>query len=824
MRDERVWSPRRKKAARRASNRRQALLGETLEPRLALTQTTGLFHNDPGTSDGYVLFSPNTSSSTYLIDKSGSVVHQWQSAYTPGLMGYLLPDGSLIRDAAPHGQGGNGSIKAAGAGGLLERFDWSGTKTWQFAYDSSTHLAHHDFAVLPNGNVLLVAWELKTATEATQAGRNPQLPGPGYLYPDSIVEVHPNLVSGGGDIVWEWHVWDHLVQQFDGTKNNWHGPTGVADHPELINVNYVSTGDVGGGAAQDWNHTNGIDYNPDLDQIVVSVREFSEVWIIDHSTTTAEAAGHTGGRSGHGGDLLYRWGNPQTYGHGTAADRVFYYQHDAKWIPDGLPGAGDITVFNNGFGRPGTNVSEADEFTPPMPDANGNYPLVSQSYAPSALTWHYVAPVADFSPIISGVQRLPNGDTLVTYGVDGTMVEVTAGGQEVWRYVNPYTGAGTLGPMDSIPSLGLSQPGLSALRTNFVFQAAQYPRSFVTQLPSTILGRYLFYQGSPRYDTTGTPQTPLPFSDDNAIAPDKSAYLPGSGATTFANVSSYTLGINGLMVDLAGTHGTIAASDFTFKTGNNNSPSTWTTVAAAATVTTRPGAGTGGSDRIEITFPNNAIQGTWLEVIVKGNDALGGNDTNTGLAASNVFFWANALADDGTTPDDIGAYWTTATDESDARNNHTTLLANIPITNIHDYNRDGKVNAIDQLASRNNATTNVSAPHILNISGAGPFAPDAGSTASPAEATASAPIVEGTTALPSGLSLAISLPSSVPPWLQGRLQNVLDSAPMVRVLHNLEQANTPASRQILLTIEQIGDKYNLHDDVLDGILVELGLE
>jgi hypothetical protein len=326
----------------------------------------------------------------------------------------------LIRDAAPHGQGGNGSIQAAGAGGLLERFDWDGNKTWEFAYDSPTHLAHHDFEVMPNGNILLIAWELKAEAEATQAGRDPNLPGPGFLYPDHIVEVLPDLINGGGTVVWEWHVWDHLVQEFDITKDNWHGPTGVEDHPELIDVNYVSTADVGAGDAQDWTHANGIDYNAELDQIVLSVREFSEFWIIDHSTTTAEAAGHTGGDSGRGGDLLYRWGNPQAYDRGDADDRILYYQHDPQWIPDGLPGAGNITVFNNGFGQPGTDQSHAVEMTPPV-DVNGNYPIdAGQPFGPAAATWTYTAPVGDFSAIISGAQRLPNGNTLVDYGVKGT--------------------------------------------------------------------------------------------------------------------------------------------------------------------------------------------------------------------------------------------------------------------------------------------------------------------------------------------------------------------------------------------------------------------
>ncbi len=171
-------------SARRSGRRRQSasrrsrrLTCERLEGRLLLAQTTGLFFNDPGASDGYTLFSPNQTDTTYLIDKDGVVQHEWQSAYTPGLLGYMLEDGSLIRASAPNGQGGNGDINAAGSGGLIERWDWEGTKIWEYAYDSPTVLQHHDFEVMPNGNVLLIAWELKSESspfgmELTQAGRD----------------------------------------------------------------------------------------------------------------------------------------------------------------------------------------------------------------------------------------------------------------------------------------------------------------------------------------------------------------------------------------------------------------------------------------------------------------------------------------------------------------------------------------------------------------------------------------------------------------------------------------------------------------------------
>jgi len=146
-------------------------------------------------------------------------------------------------------------------------------------------MSHHDVKTLPNGNVLLIAWEIKTLYEAIVAGRNPNYVSDQGLWPDHVIEVEPTGPTSG-DIVWEWHVWDHLIQDFDPTKENYGV---VGDHPELVDINY--------GASQklDIMHTNSIDYNEDFDQIMVSVCFYNEIWVIDHSTTTEEAAGHTGG-------------------------------------------------------------------------------------------------------------------------------------------------------------------------------------------------------------------------------------------------------------------------------------------------------------------------------------------------------------------------------------------------------------------------------------------------------------------------------------------------------------------------------------------------
>jgi ELWxxDGT repeat protein len=262
---------------------------------------------------------------------------------------------------------------------------------------------------------------------------------------------------------------------------------------------------------------------------------------------------------------------------------------------------------------------------------------------------------------------------------------------------------------------------LNLIDTNDGFVAT--PQAVVTIVNDEhgIAGKSLFYKGSSKWNVTNG----ATFSDDNAIAPDKSAYLPGAATSTFANVSSYWRGINGLMVDVAGAHGPITANDFIFKIGNNNSPNTWTPAPAPTLVTTRIGAGTGGSDRVELIWADNAIQSTWLEIIVRGNDALGGSNGNTGLLASDVFFFGSALGDAGA--DNDGAFSVTSADEINARNNPKMFIATR--SDVNDFNRDGSVSSTDQIIARNNATTLGNQLKFLVVGGGGPFAPVSSSNA-----------------------------------------------------------------------------------------------
>ena len=374
----------------------------------------------PTTDAGYNLFAPIGSTNTYLIDETGATVYTWTSSYRPGLSVYLLAGGNLLRT----GNVGASTFNTGGAGGIVQEITPDNTVTWEYEYSDSLVRQHHDIEPLPNGNVLLIAWELKTEAEAIAAGRNPSLiSDEDTLWPDHLIEVNPTTDT----IVWEWHVWDHLIQDYDNTKPNYGV---VADHPELIDLNFTLN------TKADWNHINAVDYNAEFDQILLSVHNFSEIWIIDHSTTTAQAAGHSGGDSGKGGDLLYRWGNPQSYDAGSADDQQLFVQHDAEWIPSGYPGEGNILVFNNGQGRSDGNYSSVDEIVPPVDDA-GVYSLTTGSaYEPTVPTWSYTAatPTDFYATNISGAQRLFNGNTLICDGPNGDFFEVTSDKETVWSY------------------------------------------------------------------------------------------------------------------------------------------------------------------------------------------------------------------------------------------------------------------------------------------------------------------------------------------------------------------------------------------------------
>ena len=415
----------------------------------------GLRTKTPAAEDGYVYFAPLLSDTTYLINMDGQVVHTWKSDYAPSAWVYQLDNGDLLRGGrepdVPVFSGG-------GQGGRIQQFTWDGELVWDFSFANEDHLLHHDVAILPNGNLLALAWEPKTVEESGQAGRRPEMTPEAGVWPDMILEFEPQPPDNAR-IVWEWHMWDHTVQDYDESLANYGNPS---DHPELVDINaggeapelsdeelarlralgYVPPDTTQEDLSSDLMHTNAIFYNPHLDQIAISVHRYSEMWIIDHSTTTTEAAGRTGGRWERGGDLLYRWGNPSMYDRGDADDQQLFAQHDVRWISEGLPGAGHILVFNNNNPGPDGQHSAVVELEPPADDM-GRYVIPETApYGPTTPLWSYTAPdkTSFHSNFISGAQRLPNGHTLITSGAQGRFFEVTPEGEIVWEYATPYSG------------------------------------------------------------------------------------------------------------------------------------------------------------------------------------------------------------------------------------------------------------------------------------------------------------------------------------------------------------------------------------------------
>jgi len=396
----------------------------------AKSQPVGVVTHSAGSDDrGYVLFSPVTSDTSYLIDKNGGIVHTWASSSEPGLTAYLLPDGSLLRTGKYNNQ--YFTERYGSQGGIIERYDWDGKKLWSYVISDSIQTQDHDVCYLPNGNIIVVAWEKISKAEAIANGRDPKLLAD-ELWSAKLIEIQP-IGPDKAKIVWQWRLWDHLVQDFDATKPHYGI---VADHPELMNLNYTNTF---GMMLIDWIHLNAVTYNPTLNQVMISSHNLCEIYIIDHSTNSTQAAGHYGGLYRKGGDLLYRWGNPAAYNRGTRQDQQLFGQHAPKWIPDGYRYANKIIMLNNGGLRPGGLYSSVEIISPPV-DAKGNYVISpGASFGPKTGLWHYQAadPENFFTQTMGSAQMLDNGNVLICEANKGTFFEIDTAQNVVWKYINP---------------------------------------------------------------------------------------------------------------------------------------------------------------------------------------------------------------------------------------------------------------------------------------------------------------------------------------------------------------------------------------------------
>lgn len=398
----------------------------------SFSQTVGVKEYQMGAYEGYNIVHPLSYDSTYLIDNCGHIVNQWASTFSNSTFAEITEQGTIIRSFVdPNAT----SFLAGGAAGIIQEHDWNGNLLWQYTMSNNNVRLHHDIEILPNGNLLVIAWEKKNSLECIAAGRIPGTLATNEMWPTVIYELEI-VYPSSANIVWEWHAWDHLVQDYD-TLANFYG--NIQTNYDRIDVN---KGNQYNGA--DWVHVNAIHYNVDLDHILLSAPMFDEIWMIDHGTTTSEAADSVGGNRGVGGDLLWRWGNPESYDKGNFSDQEFFFQHDCQWVEEGTRFEDHISVFDNRDTINGQLGSKVKIIRAEFDTLSNSYPMSNGKFLPLIPDYTYDLADTLFSPRVSGVQVLPNDHLLIASGSNGHVIEIDSNENLIWEYLLPIDDLGNI--------------------------------------------------------------------------------------------------------------------------------------------------------------------------------------------------------------------------------------------------------------------------------------------------------------------------------------------------------------------------------------------
>lgn len=407
----------------------------------AAQETVGLIYDNinENKSNGYTLFNAESDDRVYLINSCGEAVNQWDFSGQLSVSSYLLENGNLLQS-----NGFNADIR-----------DWDNNIIWSLDYMAVFGFRiHHDIEPLPNGNFLVLVKDRYTDIEMFAEGKDTSFEEDIFAL-EKILEIEP-VGTNSANIVWEWKLFDHLIQDFDNSKPNFGV---IANNPQLLHMDYDN------GESVNYVHANALDYNKDLDQIIMSARHLNEIYVIDHSTTTQEAASHSGGIYGKGGDFLWRWGNPEVYDQGTAADVKLGRQHDAKWIADG-PHQGKISVFSNdGYG---TDLTASSIHIIDQNETNGVYTMSSNKFLPNDYFWSYDGTILGEVMLGSakcGVQIMSNGNALINETSKGRISEVDGSGNVIWVYMIPIGGNSTFNQFET--PIG-----------NGSFRAHRYPENY----------------------------------------------------------------------------------------------------------------------------------------------------------------------------------------------------------------------------------------------------------------------------------------------------------------------------------------------------------
>jgi hypothetical protein len=449
--------------------------------------------------NGYTLFA--ASGKSYLIDMEGYILKQWNVGTNPR----LLENGNLL-DATksdPRGFGG------------FQEIDWNGNVVWTYTEKRSNYFPHHDWTRIYNKKLkayttIYIANKNVPKDSVLAAGANPANGSYTDVQMDALVEV-----DSTGTIVWEWWFFNHIIQDFDATKPNYVGAgKTVANYPNKININMS-----GNPLKSDWLHCNSIDYNDSLGHLVTNSVQ-GEFYIIDHDNTfiAGNPAGSIALAASSAGDFLYRFGDPYRYNQGTAAsinstgNKQIGGSHDVHWIKSGLPGAGNIQIFNNGeyLGErvsqsyifevnPYYNSSRVNTGAYINPPAAGYYTwtypnkdaMKANKLISNQVVWIYASKNDQnfYSTIGGSEQRLPNGNTLICSDTHGHLFEVTANDTTiVWEYINPVT-------KDGIKTIITDQYPMY----NSVFRAYRYTSDYAAFKGRTLTKTKTITSKTPQY-------------------------------------------------------------------------------------------------------------------------------------------------------------------------------------------------------------------------------------------------------------------------------------------------------------------------------------
>lgn len=370
-----------------------------------------------------------------LMDEHGNIVHQWHTdnRLPEATVCYLLPDGNLLRTTCEHDWLVMDGQFPIGTHGNVQIQDTSSKVLWEWThFKPGDEALHHDVEMMPNGNILVLSWSAISKEAAIEYGWTPQGERD-FLWMDKIYEIKPDLATGSTEIVWQWSALDHIVQQQDAKTE---------ESRRRIDLNWPHLDTVQFNANQIL-HLNSVSYNAEEDLILISSAIFGEIWLIDHSTTTVEAASGCGGKHGKGGDILWRYGNPQTHSNAGPEHQLLYWQHDAHFLGKDLSHGGDILVFNNGMRRDANGKADyrqicmglisgaySDVYELKLP-RNPNGSLAFD--APPEVVWSFnkTGDVDFYSPFMSGARRMPNGNTLMMQACDKRIVEISEEGELV---------------------------------------------------------------------------------------------------------------------------------------------------------------------------------------------------------------------------------------------------------------------------------------------------------------------------------------------------------------------------------------------------------